>query len=246
MGYSEALFKELKSHKNVKLIFYIYDQLTQYYSERILRMTKYADLVICTIPDDCKKYGFDYFPLVYPTRIAGDLSKKPISSDVYFLGSNGGRIKYLTSIYEYLISRGVICDFNIVGVESHEQKHIGEITYNNKFSTEENLLHSSSTNCILEIMHEGMNAVTSRFPEALCLNKKLLTNNKNVVNEKYFDPRYIKVFENIEDIDAEWIKKREDIDYAYKNDYSARNLIDYITKEFDGKELIVANASRDV
>lgn len=227
MYYSEAFFKELKSHQNIKLVFYIYDQMTQFYSDRILRMAKYADAIYCTVPDDCQKYGFNYFPLVYPKQNVSGLNTKVIN-DLYFLGSDGGRVDCLHDIYDFLSKKGVICDFNIVGVDTEKCTHSG-IVYNQKMSTIANLQHVLNSNCVLEIMHDGMNAVTSRYPEVLSLKKKLLTNNKRIAEEAFYNSKYIKIFNTIEDIDVEWIKKIEEVDYGYNNDFSAINFIKQIT-----------------
>lgn len=234
MYYSEAFFKELKSHQNIKLVFYIYDQMTQVYSDRILRMAKYADLVYCTIPSDCKKYGFKYFPLVYPEININSLDTN-IVNDLYFMGSDGGRIDDLHSIYDYLSDEGVICDFNIVGVDPNKCTHKG-ITYNKKKTTKENLQHTLNSNCVLEVMHEGMNAVTSRYPEVLALKRKLLTNNKNVITEPFYNSQYIRVFSSLEDIDVNWLKKKDNVDYGYNNDFSAKEFIKQIEKCDDLKK----------
>lgn len=228
--YSEAFFKKIKKNKNVRLIFYIYDQMNRWYSPRIARMAKYADLVLCTILEDCKKYGYQYYPLVYSSYPLNDVGVAK-TSDIYFMGNNSDRDETLHEIYKYLTLQGVNCDFNIVGVSEEKQYYKEKITYNKKFSMEENLSHSVATNCILEIMHKGMTAVTARYAEAIRLNKKLLTNNINVVNEKYYDDRYIKIFNSIEEIDVSWIIKRENIEYNYKGDFSPRALINAVVKE---------------
>ena len=228
MYYSESFFISLKKkHPNVKLVFYIYDQMNRRYSKRIERMTKYADAVLCTIPEDCKTYGFTYFPLVYPDRNVGGCIKLP-KSDIYFMGNNSDRDKRLHEIYKYLSEKSIQCDFNIVGVPENRQAYIGKIQYNRGFSTKENTEHTLATNCILEIMHEGMDAVTARYPEALTLKKKLLTNNKNIVNEHFFNPKYIRVYEKVEDIDADWVKARETVDYGYDGEYSAKALMNKV------------------
>lgn len=226
--YSEAFFLKLKERPNVKIVLYVYDQMTQYYSDRILRMSRYADVVICTIHEDCKQYGFTYFPLVYPCINNPNQKDTTILNDIYFLGTNGGRLRYLTEIYEYLTSNNVKCDFNIVGVPENEQKYVGEITYNKPLSTPENIQHVASCNCVLEVMHEGMNAVTSRYAEVLSMNKKLLTNNINVKYEKYYNPEFMRLFESVKEIDIDWLTRCENIDYGYKNEFSARALINFI------------------
>ncbi len=223
--YSENFFATLKKkHPEVKLIFYIYDQMNRKYSKRIERMTHYCDAVFCTIPEDCDTYGFNYFPLVFPNRNISLMRELP-SSDIYFMGNNSDRDEKLHSIFEYLDAKSVKCDFNIVGVSEEKQKYKGRIKYNEGFSPRENAEHTLATNCILEIMHEGMNAVTARYPEALSLKKKLLTNNKSIIHEEFYNPEYIKVYSDIEDIDCEWIKKKEKVDYGYNGEYSARELM---------------------
>ncbi len=223
--YSESFFVSLKEkHPNVKLVFYIYDQMNRWYSKRIERMTKYFDAIFCTIPEDCDTYGFTYFPLVYPNRDLTKCRQLP-PSDIYFMGNNGDRDEKLHAIYRYLKKKEVKCDINIVGVPSDKRLFKGEINYSDGFSTVENTEHTLATNCILEIMHEGMNAVTARYPEALSMRKKLLTNNINIVKEKYYNPNYIKVFNKIEEIDIEWLTKRENVDYGYEDEYSAKELM---------------------
>lgn len=228
--YSEHFFIQLKKqHPNIKLVLYIYDQMNRWYSMRILRMSKYADAVFCTIPENCKEYGFEYFPLVYSYPIT-KCSYNFAPSDIYFMGNNGDRDEQLHNIYEYLTSKGVKCDFNIVGVPEERQLYQGKIEYNRNFSVEENVARTMASNCILEIMHNGMNAVTARYPEGIALNKKILTNNKNVIYEKFFDSRYIHYFEKVEDIDIEWLISREEIDYDYNNEYSPRALINAVKR----------------
>lgn len=228
--YSEYFFIQLKKrHPNIKLVFYIYDQMNRRYSKRILRMSQYADAIFCTIPENCKEYGFEYFPLVYSNPIISDgFSFSP--SDIYFMGNNSDRDEHLHYIYKYLTAKGVNCDFNIVGVPEERQIYKGEIEYNRNFSAEENVARTIASNCILEIMHRGMNAVTARYPEGIALNKKILTNNKNVVMEKYYNEKYIRYFEKIEDVDLEWLKTRENIDYHYNGEYSPRELINAVKR----------------
>lgn len=229
--YSEAFFKSLKKkHPNLKLIFYIYDQMNRWYSPRIERMTKYADAVFCTIPENCQQYGFDYFPLVYSEYPLENI-ENIIESDLYFMGNNSDRDEQLHEIYEYLTQRNVKCDFGIVGVPEDRQRYKDTITYNQNYTMKENLEHSISANCILEIMHHGMNAVTARYPEAIRLNKKILTNNKNVINEKFYNPKYIKLFVEPEDIDVEWLLQREKIEYNYSGEYSPRALINEVKRK---------------
>ncbi len=83
---------------------------------------------------------------------------------------------------------------------------------------------------MLEILPDNQKEKTGRYLEAILYNKKLLTNNKYLNMLPYFKERYMKYFENIEDIDIEWIKKVEDIDYGYKGEFSPNNILKLIEK----------------
>ena len=78
-----------------------------------------------------------------------------------------------------------------------------------------------------------MNAVTARYPEAIALNKKILTNNRNVLSERFYDERYIHYFDRIEDVDLDWLKKREEINYQYNGEYSPRELINAVKRRLE-------------
>ena len=193
-------------------------------------MFKYFDAIYGIIPDDCKDYGFEYYPLVY-SRYPIEGMNREVINDIYFMGNNSDRDEQLHALYEFFCENGLKCDFSIVAVPEEKQKYKGKIGYNKDFTMEENLEHSLASNCILEIMHKGVNAVTARYPEAIYLNKKILTNNKRVIYEKYYDERYVKIFDSFEDIDVDWIKRRDNINYDYKGDYSPLEFIKVIRKK---------------
>ena len=39
------------------------------------------------------------------------------------------------------------------------------------------------------------------------------------------------IIENIDDIDVDWVKKREEIDYNYDGEFSPIHFIDYLLKK---------------
>ena len=64
--------------------------------------------------------------------------------------------------------------------------------------------------------------------EAVCMNKKLLTNNPYIVSFPFYNPKWMRIFSSLEDIDIEWIRNREKIDYGYNGEFSPVHLIDYL------------------
>ena len=89
------------------------------------------------------------------------------------------------------------------------------------------------SNCILEIIQPGQSSYTLRFQEAICLGKKLLTNNKEVKNEKYYDPKYIQVFERPEEINWDFVKERIQVDYNYHGEYSPIVFLEKIKRRLE-------------
>ena len=58
--------------------------------------------------------------------------------------------------------------------------------------------------------------------EAVIYNKRLITKNEEIKELPYYDSRYMQYFEKIEDIDWEWLRTDEKVDYHYKGDFSVQ------------------------
>ena len=85
-----------------------------------------------------------------------------------------------------------------------------------------------ATNCILEILPEGQKAQSLRYLEALCYNKKLLSNNPDLKNIPFYDARYMRSFAHVEDIDWEWVRRKEEVNYENRPDISSAALLNYL------------------
>ena len=77
---------------------------------------------------------------------------------------------------------------------------------------------------------KGQVALTLRPYEAVVYNKKLLTNNKTILSFKYYNPRYMHYFEKIEDIDWNWVARKEKVNYEYEGDFSPIYLLQDISE----------------
>jgi hypothetical protein len=86
------------------------------------------------------------------------------------------------------------------------------------------------TNCILEVVQNNQAAVTLRTLEAIYYGKKLLTNNKNIKKYSFYNPKYIQVFSDVNEIDFDFVKKKIDVRYEYHNECSPINLLKYIVR----------------
>ena len=185
---------------------------------------------------DCDKYGYilshSFFSkIVEPSDL--------ILYDLYYIGAAKDRFAELMSIFNAAKDRQVNCNINVSGVPKENRRQDDGIAYLDQFVPYRKALYDSiRANCILEILGSRQSDSTMRYYEAVCYNRKLLTNNKNVVNLPFYNPDYIHVFEKPEDIDWEWVKERIPVDYHYDGRFSPTHLIDRIIeleKEKEGK-----------
>ena len=87
------------------------------------------------------------------------------------------------------------------------------------------LLYSIRCRCMLEINQDGAVGNTSRFLEAVMYNKKLITNSHSIKKDVFYKPEYIKIFDDIKDIDPSFVKDDTVVDYNYNNEFSPIGLI---------------------
>lgn len=182
---------------------------------------------------DVQQYGF-----IYTDALFSKISITPslIVNDLYLIANVGkGRLDELNKIYEFLVSKDISVKFYLNQVPRQQIVH-KNIIYNHPIPYSQVLEEVGRSNCVLEVLAKNHVGATLRYYEAICYNKKLLTNNKNVVNLPFYNPDYIHVFEKPEDIDWEWVKERIPVDYHYDGRFSPTHLIDKIIELEEEKE----------
>lgn len=178
------------------------------------------DRVLTFDPDDAKKYDIELCTTPY-SKIA--LGKSKEINNVYFCGSNAGRIYMLYKIWESARKHNISVEYDLLGC--HDCMPFFEndpnIHFNQYFLEYSQLLKEmQKSRCILDFTQTGQSGFTLRPYEAVVYNKKLLTNNKRIFEFPFYDARYMRYFEKIEDIDWEWIKEQIDVDYSYNGEFS--------------------------
>lgn len=147
---------------------------------------------------------------------------------VYFAGTNKkNRVETIQKIYTRFVSEQIKCKFRITNVSYVEQYEEG-IIYNEPINYERILEEIQECDSILEIVQPGQVGVTLRYYEAICYNKKLITNNQFVKTLPFYNPEYMYVFENPDEIDLDWVKRNIDIDYYYGDEFSPKRLLEDI------------------
>ncbi|HKM04759.1 MAG TPA: hypothetical protein VJZ04_09295 [Lachnospiraceae bacterium] len=180
------------------------------------------DYIYSSDNEDAKRYNLKSFTEIY-SKIKIE-NNKIFTNDLFYMGFDKGRTTLLKEISILAERNNIKTDFNLVR-NGYNTGAIKEIKYSKWKPYPEILREVMKSNCILEIVEPGQSSATLRYVEALCYNKKLLTNNQSIRNFEFYDERYMKVFENLEDIDVEFIKDRELVNYHYKGEYSPKHFI---------------------
>lgn len=234
VGLTKYLRKKYPNCKTVWFLQDLYKNIKTIYNEQLdlNKARNEFDLIVSIDTDDCKNYGFDYHPLVF-SSFHGVVKQMP-QSDVYFLGKAKERLQDIIEVFKLLKSYNLKLDFHIVGVKEEQQVYADEIHYIDSMDYGENLQHVIHTKCLLEIMQKGQIGYTQRAVEAVCLGKKLLTNNPIIKDAPFYKQEFISQFEEYTDIDIAFVNNipnSEFIDYQYKEKLSPIELLDFIDEK---------------
>ena len=228
----EGYLRDLSEKRNIELVL-VNVNIKKKKGRLLDKREKYFSKIFSFDKSDCAKYGYIYHPTIYSYTWSNE--KEAYESDAFFVGSySPERYKKLLGLYELLVSRGNKVDFNIVNVPS-SQRRINGIQYNKKMPYKEVLNKIASTRCIVEIMNPGQTGLTLRAMEAICNNKKLLTDNESIIALDYYSTGYIDYSSSFTEQDADFVFNKVDVDYSYRGDFSPERLIEHIEKEFDGE-----------
>lgn len=216
--YSKEYFQRLqKKNGNIKFILYIIDPMPEGLWPEIKSTLEVFDKVMTIHPYNCKRYGFEYLPYIYAEP--KEKSKKKVEeTNLFFCGvMDTERENIIKALVEQCMSNQVPFDFWLKPYEgneiNNEYVHYAEMPY------AENVERVKHSQCILEVMHEGFVGITQRYLEAIVYGKKLLTNNKEIKNLPYYNPKSMYYFENVMNIDWNWIKSDEKVDYHYQGEF---------------------------
>lgn len=193
-------------------------------------MKNNSDLILTANRFDAEKYGlvkFDSFCSNIPVADAPDY---PLS-DVMFVGLAKDRLDTLHKAYKTFTEAGLKCDFYITGVPAEKRLADTEIEYADKpMSYREMLYRTKNSRCLLEVTQGGSDGYTSRFFEALCYNKLLITDNARVTETKFYDPAFIQVYSSADEINTAFVKDTR-VDYNYQDEYSPLRTLELIERE---------------
>ena len=220
--------------KNIRIALLLLDSfsahsITLFRTWRAVKNVEW-DYILSYDIEDCKRYGFTYLGYTYYSKNE-DVKPSGIFSDIYFVGANksgDNRYELVSNVFKYLRNKQVDARFIVVDKfqkrTSDDKEHL--IFHQEYIPYAEVLSDVLSSNCVLEVLQDGQQQQSARYFEAVCYNKKLLTNNPHIVDLPFYDARYMRYFSKPEDIDVEWVMMKENIDYHYAGEFSPARIID--------------------
>jgi len=220
---SKRRLLKIKKKSKLVVLFFI-DNLSNDYpsvsNAKQLFNKKIFDRVFTFSKEDSNKYGIDLNLCYYHKKDIGD--KIIIKNDLFFVGNIKSRLNKIKELGLFFNKHAIKIDFNLSGNAydlGFSYNSIGYLPY------EECVKLMMGSNCILDIVDNEDSSVSLRYFEAIVYNKKLLTNNKKIVEMPLYNPKYMKVFDTLEDIDINWVKHQEEVNYNYNNEFEPINFI---------------------
>jgi hypothetical protein len=232
------LEKLRENNPNAKFINFHWDSIRPQYN--YLSIVKHFDKVFSFDIKDCNNHTeINYLPLFY-LDIYEDFKKnnlknsKSKKSDLMFIGSWRNMERYnLIKRTEELCKQSGLRFYHYLYFSLKNQIYSVKNGIVPKQAKSKKLSHTqildlfSTTNTIIDFPSSFQTGLTIRTFETLGAGKKLITTNKNIINEPFYNPEYINVID-IDNfaLDIDFIKNKPatSIDDKIKN-YSIGNYI---------------------
>lgn len=238
-SFSKYMFEQLREeHKESRFIFYMYDPISS--------MPDRVD--VAKIFDDC--YSFDYndcikypnFKLVPLFYSFDDFEKSDIIYDACFIttmmpGKYQASKKMIKGLeeknfnifkYQFIQSKLVYLYYKILKKDFKGSK-AKEFCHKRMSYTELNRMINSSK-YIIDCPKEGQTGLTIKTFETLAANKKLITNNKTIVNYDFYRPENIYIYNGEYDFDdiffnSEFVPISDEIKKNYSLESWAKKIL---------------------
>lgn len=130
------------------------------------------------------KLNIQYY--VYPSTIVNKTEDGGYESDILFVGHSHGRSEKIKKICIEAEKRGLVCDINII---DEKRALSNDIPYT---EVQKKIINSKA---ILEVMQDGQNGYTLRTMESLFFSRKLITDNKAIMEAPFYNKNNIFVID---------------------------------------------------
>lgn len=137
---------------------------------------------------DCEQYGMKFNTQFCFDNYTKQLLDMPVEYDLFFLGRDKGRAKLIDELKNISKSKGLKSEFFII--EKGAYQPYSEV-----------LVRTAKSKCLLDICVKDDVGMSLRALEALFLNKKVITNNKMYVYEKFYNKQNVFILD-VDDING--------------------------------------------
>lgn len=206
-----------------------------------LRERSVFDAVYTFDQTDAQKYNLIFWRTPYSS--ISELQCVQPKKDVYFTGTSGGRCTSLHAIFQYGVKHGADIEMDLLLTSPDDVTDFSQSTakyrlhpYSDIVPYRAVLEKTLEARCILDVVRPNQMGLSLRAYEAVVYNRKLLTNNPSILTFPFYDPRYMRCFETVEDIDWDWVKEDIPVDYHYNGEFSPINLLRDAEKRFWGSD----------
>lgn len=210
-GVSPDLLSWLKiNHSQAKFILYLWDSVSNI--KNVVEKFSFFDKIASFDPEDCKSFEMvKYRPLFFLNSYKNKYSTT--GNGLFFLGTLNGDRRIVVSKINTYINRQINFEYwlfvrsnlemfllnlhkitnRLLGIKFYE---IPASRLIRKPMTVEQI-NSKIESCfaVLDIQHPKQTGLTMRTFEVLASGKKLITTNKSIRNEKFFDPTIIEIID---------------------------------------------------
>lgn len=219
-----------KYKKSIHIVL-LYDVFGARKLDMQLLKNNYDDIYIYD-QKEAEAMQISYFPPSYSKNFPMPSEKNEIY-DVAFAGQAKDRLAEIMKIYKKLTAAGLKCHFYIVGADDDFHENGEGLIYGKRFLSENEYFDSyiSPSKCLLEITNAGIDALTARVREAVMYDKKILSNNTNLKEYKYYREDMMQVYDDVDKINIDFFKM-EKHSYHYEGDFSPVHLLDELNHKY--------------
>ena len=181
------------------------------------------DLVLTFDPRDAEQYGWKYVNTLYSQFPVENSAE---ASDLFYIGAVKDRLPACLTLLKQAQQQGADFCLKLLGTSPQQQEQLpSDAILTKPLPYPQTLSWLLGTNCILDMTQPGQSGITLRYYEAVVYQKKLLTNNPNIVDLPGYDPETMRIYEDITQLDWDWIRQKVTHRHPYDGQFSPLHLL---------------------
>ncbi len=200
--FEDSIIKYIKSLLPDSVLICYYGDLVSSHKINLEKAKKVFNLVASFDKKDARNNGISF--IQEPYSYQPEIKDVNIKYDIFFVGLSKGRKEKIINAYRYFSSHGLRCKFFVVGVDESDIFEADGLVFNKRISYREVLSYIEESKCILEIVQPGGYSASSRYSEAIAMNKILITDCKQFEHDSELS-QSIMYFDSIESVNPERI-----------------------------------------